>query len=280
MEPTPERKEQWSKAAQVWDNLGSPLRPCREDVAILEGFLQETQAAGAKSLRALILGVTPELYHLPWPAHSEVKAIDHTQAMIDYVWPGPPGSVLCANWVNMPYARASLDMVLCDGGMNLLRYPETHQSLARRISEVLVPGGFVSLRLFEPPVVKEHPEQVVEALRAGRIGNTNCLKLRLGMAMQSDALSGIKVDELWRYLTSEEPDWDSLAARLGWPVAQLRVIDVYRDSPARYHFLSAEEVFDVFQQGSQGAFEIHRIHRPGYEMGEQCPTLILRRRQA
>jgi SAM-dependent methyltransferase len=277
MEQSRQRKEQWSKAAQVWDNLGTPLRPSPGDVRIFANSLSELGANGTKPLRALVLGVTPELYHLPWPTGSTVRAVDHSQAMIDYVWPGSPDSVLCADWVSMPYEAGSMDVALCDGGMSLLHYPDTHRSLAKRLSEVLAPGGFLIMRLFEPPKVRERPEAVIEDLNAGRILNTNCLKLRLGMALQPDALTGVRVHDVWAYLNAREPSWEALAARLDWPVAQLKVIDVYRDSPARYHFLTAEQVLEVFREGSNSAFEQHRIERPDYVMGGQCPILTLRR---
>ena len=75
--------------ASNWKQLGSPLRPLAEDVDFFARALREWCAAhpGAKP-RALILGVTPELYRLPWPDAALVRAADRTPAMIRSDHPG------------------------------------------------------------------------------------------------------------------------------------------------------------------------------------------------
>ena len=42
--------------------------------------------------------MTPEIYHLRWPAGTEFQAADRAQAMIDNVWPGSPAAVHCEDW--------------------------------------------------------------------------------------------------------------------------------------------------------------------------------------
>ena len=61
--------------ARHWNLLGPPLRPSRDDVAILEGVVQSLHTAP----RVLLLGVTPELATLAWPAGTELVAVDRVR---------------------------------------------------------------------------------------------------------------------------------------------------------------------------------------------------------
>src|SRR5207248_8807639 len=89
----------WTEIARQWERVGPPLRPCAEDVAIYQSEVDRwSRAHGAP--RALILGVTPELYRLRWPAGTDLAAADHTRSMIDAVWPGPRSAVVCADWTD------------------------------------------------------------------------------------------------------------------------------------------------------------------------------------
>src|SRR5690606_7261339 len=123
--------------------------------------------------RALILGVTPEIYHLPWPPGASVHAVDHTPAMIDAIWPGPRADVIEADWVDIPVGDASRDLVFCDGGLHLMPHGQ-HSVFAATMSRIVSPGGLCLFRLFVPPGHEtgadhgESPEQVLDALMKGR----------------------------------------------------------------------------------------------------------------
>ena len=54
----------------------------------------------------------------------------------------------------------------------------------------------------------------------------------------------------------------------------MRAIEAYRGQPAIYWFPSVPEVRATFA----GDFEEIGWRRPGYEMGECCPTFLLRAR--
>ncbi|NTV97004.1 MAG: class I SAM-dependent methyltransferase, partial [Thiobacillus sp.] len=97
------------------------MRPVPEDLAFIETVLSDwCGQAGGRAPRGLILGVTPELYRLPWPDRSLVRAADRTPEMIEYVWPGAAEAVLHSDWRELDVADASFDIVLCDGGLHLL----------------------------------------------------------------------------------------------------------------------------------------------------------------
>lgn len=268
--------DHWQNVAQRWQLLGSPLRPIAADVAAFERAIRNWSEHYEKPPRGLILGVTPELYRLHWPAGSRVSAVDHTQAMIDALWPGPQGDAHRGEWTELPFDDAAFDVVLCDGGFHLLDHPHGQRRLVQQVARVLCDGGLFVLRLFVPPTVRESPEQVLQALASGGIPNLNVLKLRLGMALQADEQGGVALHGVWHTLCTAQPDFPALAARLGWELPHLQAIDSYRNSPNHYHFVSTARACQLFCQ-DPGGFALVTTQTCTYELGERCPIVVLRR---
>ena len=263
---------QWPAVARNWPLIGSPLRPAAADCTAFGAALGRWSAAHpGVAPRGLILGVTPELYELAWPDQSLLRAADRTEAMIRHIWPGPPQNALRSDWRSLPLADASTDIVLCDGGLHLLDYPAGQQALCDELARVLAPGGMAVFRLFVPPGQPEMPEAALRSLREGGIRDLNCLKLRLGMALQATPQQGVALAEVWRTLRGEvRDDWRELADRLGWRLDELSVIDAYRDSGASYHFVSTAQAVETFRRSGLECLDI----RPQpYLMGTQCPVV-------
>jgi len=265
----------WVEFRRHWDQVGPPLRPSSVDIAwYLDGIDRWAHDHGPP--RALILGVTPELYDLPWPKGTSLLAMDHTPEMITALWPGPRHAVVCADWRAMPLTARSRDIVLCDGGISLLDYPHGQEAVVRTLRRVVAPGGLCMLRLFVPPARRETPDAVLRDLLAGRIANLNLLKLRLAMALQKDFAQGVPLKRVWEAFHRAAPDFGGLAARLGWSLDHLSVINVYRDSDTRYYYLRVADVCGLFC-GHPGGFTLERVEVPTYELGERCPIVVLRR---
>jgi SAM-dependent methyltransferase len=264
----------WPELARRWEQVGPPLRPSTEDLAAYTAAISGW-ARDHGPPRGLILGVTPELYRLQWPAGADVLAIDHTQDMIDALWPGSRDAVVCADWMEMPLQTGSRDIVLCDGGLHLLSFPHGQCRIVRELHRVLCSNGLCIFRLYVPPPQCEAPEDVLEDLLAGRISNLNILKLRLGMALQQDVAQGVQLASVWDAVHSRAPDFHALAARLGWPTEHLMAINTYRDCPSHYHFSNVAQVRVLFCE-DPGGFELESIHAPAYELGERCPTIVFR----
>lgn len=265
----------WSAASRLWNLSGPPLRPCAQDVAFAEEAVHDWSARARRAPRALLLGVTPELCRMAWPAGTDLLAIDRSQEMIDAVWPDGFGTVRRADWLAPGLAQASRDVVLCDGGLHLLAHPDEQQHLARTLHALLAPGGACIFRLFVPPARRELPETVLDDLLGRRVPNLNVLKLRLGMALMQNVRDGVRLADVWRTLNAVEPDWSRLATRIGWSEEHLAAIDTYRDSPGRYHFATLDEAAAVFC--SSGAFRVADVRVPSHELGERCPTVTFAR---
>lgn len=265
----------WPDIAKQWSQVGPPLRPSAEDLAIVVDAVKHFPRP-----RVLVLGVTQELYRLPWPAGTSILAVDHTQAMIQALWPGPRDTAINAEWTDMPLPSGSRDVVLCDGGLALLNYPRDQKRMVSEIARVLSPGGLCIFRFYVPPAVRESPRVVLDDLVAGRIPNLNELKIRLCMAMQDDAAAGVRLGDVWNAVRNAvrhaAADFQQLAGNIGWPIEHLVAINTYRDSDVRYHFIGLEGIRDIFCQ-SPGGLEIDSIRLPHYAMADRFPTVIFRR---
>lgn len=275
MRASHENQGQWNGIAGRWDMHGPPLRPSPKDVALYQQAVNDI--APRPTNRALILGVTPELYGLRWPDGVVLKALDRSSEMIDTVWPGNPDQAILGDWGASVFEPASLDFVVCDGGLHLLDYPAGQTALADELANVVLPGGHVVFRLFLPPERRESPDQVLAELITGKIRDMNCLKLRLGHAMCGSPEEGVKLGDVWQFLHAHLGDRDAFFTQLGWDHRRVAVIDLYRDSPARYHFADLETVKAVFGADRHAPFEVVDIQAPDQLMGDQCVHLRLRR---
>ena len=59
----------WKNVARQFRNFGPPLRPCKQDVAIVNRMLADYSSRPlTDGLRVLACGVTPELTGVRWPS--------------------------------------------------------------------------------------------------------------------------------------------------------------------------------------------------------------------
>lgn len=227
--------------------------------------------------KALILGVTPELYHAHWPEGTALYAADRTIEMIENLWPGDASQVKHSTWLDMEWPKSNFDLVLCDGGLHLLDYPLGQQSLVKKLAHIIAPSGAAIFRIFVLPEHKENPLAIIDHLIDGEIPNLNCLKLRLGMALQASPEEGVALRHVWQFLHDNCGDWSALAEKIGWSLEHLSAIDAYKESHARYNYLSTNDVIALFCDDSNNLFELTKLDIPDYDMGNQCPTVVFHR---
>lgn len=266
----------WPHSAHFWRLYGSPLRPHATDLAHYRREIDAVRA-GFEKPRTLILGVTPELYEEVADRSADVLAVDASPEMIAHVWPGPPERARRGDWRALGIPDASRELVLCDGGLMLLDHPSGQRALVRELARVLVPGGVFLLRLYLPATTPENPAEILADLRAGKFGSSNAFRFKLCAAMQRSPEEGVALADVWRAVHAAAPDPDELSRLTGWPREHQKMIDVFRDNPARFHYVALPRFRELFER-DPGDFELLRLHYGAYELSERCPIAVLRRR--
>lgn len=275
MKPTTAHQEaQWDLLARNWARLGPPLRPSLQD---REHFTELLNFPACGPVTGIILGVTPELYRLPWPTLSKVHAIDCSPGMIQRIWPGPLESAHLSNWLHMPLPTATADYVVCDGGLHLLNFSTGQPALAKEVCRVLKPNGKFVLRLFSLPEKPENPAAVWNDFQAARIANVHILKLRLGMALQTSPEAGVRLGDVFESICRECSDLEGVSRISGWPQNEVQTLLAYQDCENRYHFTTTDQGLKLIQSGG---LVLERRLESCYPLGDRCPMISFRKKGA
>lgn len=267
--------DHWETHASQWQCIGPPLRPGVADIAVLEAAIALAAAERPSGVRALLLGVTPEIAACRWPARTELLAVDSSLAMVRAVWPGSgrcAAAAVVGDWQALPLSDASREIVAADGCFVVLPYPSGYDGVLAAVHRVLRPGGLFAIRWFLQAAAPETTGAVIDDLRGGRIGNFHVFKWRLAMSLQPDLRTGVRLADVWSAWHAAVPDPARLCRALGWAAAEVGTIDAYRDARARYSFPSIDEARMAFAP----YFDELRMHVPDYELGERCVHFLLR----
>lgn len=266
----------WRAHARQWRWLGSPLRPAPEDIEFVERAVFEWyDRAHPRSVRALLLGVTPELALMEWPAHTRLTAVDRSAPMIGAVWPGAAlgQPAVRGVWTSLPLAARSQHVAVGDGCLVLLAARE-YAAFFSELGRVLTRGGLLVLRVFLRPETPEPVSAVLNDLARGRIASVHAFKWRLAMALHGGLEAGVLLSAIWEAAQPALADAAGLERRLGWPREAIGTLEAYRGSATRYTFPTLDEA----RAALAPYFEESSYHAPEYELGERCPTLVLRPR--
>jgi hypothetical protein len=273
----PERRETWGRVAEAYATYTSPLRPCREDIALVERAARDWERAHPDvPMRALLLGATPDVATAAWPSGSTRAAVDSSLAVIKAIWPGDVrGSrwVVCGNWVSMPRQQRSSEFVVGDGSLIAFRYPDGFRAAAAAIHDVLTDDGILVLRCYVRPDHCEDKEDVIRDLLGPGIRDINHFKFRLFLATQTSTEAGAPVREMYEFLRSRVSE-DTLRSMPGWSRAAVDGFEMWKNADTVYTFPTLTELRDVLGQ----FFWERAIWYPTYPLGDCCPTLVLTRR--
>lgn len=275
--------EHWANVANVYAQLESPLRPCAEDIAIMERLVNRAAAYSGNSIgpakpNALLLGVTPALATMAWPPNTNLLAIDSSEGMLQTLWPGDQAGIREAklgNWLSLPLEDASCSIVVGDGSFNCLAFPDGIEQLAASVARVLRDDGILVLRLFTQPAEPQKPERVCQALSTGKFHTFNGFKFLLLTSLVDDHYN-VRMHDVWEYWLDAKLDQQAILATNGWPAKRLAAIAYYQNSSAHFSFptLAAAE------QLLAHSFEKIDMVIPSYQIGDCCPILLLRKRKS
>jgi SAM-dependent methyltransferase len=273
---TANSENHWEKHAKQWELVGQPLRPSAEDTDCFSDVVRQYAKANSEPAPlALLLGVTPEIAHMHWPAGTRLIAADYSSQMIRAVWlmqAQHDRLAFSSDWCRLPLQDHTAGIVIGDGCFTLLSYPDGYQDLAREVHRVLRDDGLLIIRFFVSVDTATTPAAVHAQLLAGEIGNFHIFKFRLAIALQQSASEGVCIGDVWDNWNTQGYDIEALATQLNWQPEVIRTIDAYRGMPARYTFPTVAEVEAVLSPGFERVAQYHH----DYEFGENCPTLVLR----
>jgi hypothetical protein len=265
----------WNSRAQSWDLFSSPLRPCGEDVTTFLRFINAySDIPPDAASTALILGVTPEIATMSWPARTVVTAVDKAREMVKSVWPGDvPGlrHVLCDDWFALPRPGRPYDVVIGDGSINTMRYPEEMRRLLAKLRMLARPGALLILRSFVRPTIPESMAALFQAAQSASAGSFHAFKFRLAMALQPRPEDGVAMNELWQLWHRLEFDVEGLWDRCGWLPDVVRTIELLRGNQMRLTFPTLDELIATLEAEAVSLLD---NYSPKYEMGDRCPIMV------
>lgn len=266
----------WDRFAQAFGGLGAPLRPSDQDIRFIEYAVAESARASRNGIRAVLLGVTPAIANLDWPQNSSLVAVDCSDAMARSVWPGNIDGrrwVVRGDWLAMPRRTSSCDIVVGDGSINCLEYPVGFRGLACVASAILSKDGRLILRCYLQLKNPESVESVFDEAVRGSIGSFHAFKLRLLMAAQRNVREGVVLSDVYQ-IWADRRAASKLPSGHGWENSAIETIGYYRGSTTRYTFATLDELRSMLLP----LFEEVSVFWPTYELGERCPTVVLRPR--
>ncbi len=264
----------WARNHGGYAKQGPPLMPVAADIAALERCVGEWARREGRSPRALLMGVTPAIARMAWPAGSSLVAMDWAPNMIRDIWPKqrPIASwAVCADWNDMPLERGTIDMAFNDGGFTLVAFPASYRRIFAHLHRIMTPRGLAAIRFHLRPDRAERPAAVIDDLRAGRIGSFHVFRWRLVASVQDSAPAGVRLGDVFETWHGAM-DGGSLAQ--SWPPQAVELMTVYRGGEARYFFPTLAELRAVAGE----YFREVSVEVQSYELGERCPTVLLRRR--
>ena len=265
----------WRNHANQWDKFGPPLRPSIRDGELMMEAVRAALSEKSDPLTVAILGVTPQVISLPWPAYVRLEAFDQSAEMIATVWrPAAhvPSSATQARWQCLPLSNQSVRIVVGDASLNALPRLSEYSEVLSELVRVLEKNGIVGVRCYIRPDANEVLEQIAVDAFAGKILGFHALKWRIAMALSHGPEFSVAVADILAAFETLFPDRDALARVTGWPLDVIDMIDAYRGANVRYNF----PTMGAFQTACAPYFVVDDVAYGEGELAERCPTVRLR----
>jgi hypothetical protein len=189
--------EHWNRYVEIIKKMKSPLRPDQSEIQILEQVIRDFQETQCIShLNVLLLGVTEEIVHIPWPEYTMLTAVDRSETMIEAFWPGDiPGQrkLVQEDWFNMSFPEESFHMIFGDCVFNNLIYPSGYDTLAKKLSGLLLKNGYLCTRVFNQLDPKEDMANILGHYHENSSLDPDQFSFRFVSCLQESVQKGIHV---------------------------------------------------------------------------------------
>lgn len=265
----------WESRSTRW-RVSTPISPGAEDVRFYEA--NAARRAGEElELRALLLGVTPAIATMRWPAGARLFALDWSEGMLRNVFPHASldsfALRLRGDWREMPLADHCVDLVLGDGCYSTFPTLEGPELMNREVARVLRPGGSFCLRCHRRLDDTAPMEQLFGRLLAGEFRDLDMFRWQLAMSLHGDSQDGVCLGDVWNAWQEHVPDPRRVQPRLGWTDDAIANLESWKGSRSRYFFPTLGQLRSL----ATAHFELEDCDIPEYDWGEHFPRLILRR---
>jgi len=266
----------WESRARDW-RISPPLTPASEDIAWYEDKVADcARTLGSRTPRAILLGVTPGIATMTWPAGTSLLAVDWANGMLRHVWPreGFPehAQVVRADWRELPLASGSVDLVVGDGCYAALGSLAGARQLNREVRRILKEDGWYCVRAFCRSDAPPTTAALFEELESGGVDNLDLFRWRLAMAVHGESTEGVALGEVWRVWQDHVREAPPDARR--WSADQRLNMARWEDVQARFSFPSIGELRALAEPG----FDLVACEWPSYESARHFPRLVMRAR--
>lgn len=252
--------------AARWDALDLPLRPR----APVPGILKTIIPDDAK--RMLILGVTPDFADLA----PDVTALDASDVMIAQVWPGDRENrrAVSGDWRDMPFEDGAFDVVVGDGALTLLSYPNGVDDALAEVRRVTSDDGLAIVRTFIAPDAGLTDDDMMTYASSLKGHSIDALRWRFAVqAVHTAPTPNIVSHDAWLAFDRLYPDPTALMAANDWTAQDLQRVMLYRDGAMAMSFPSKEQL----RQVALNHFDSLIFESSGvYPMSELCPFAVMR----
>lgn len=265
----------WQSHSAQWSLVGAPLRPSPCDGSLMLELLATTFARRPTGCAIAVLGVTPEVVQLAWPAGTRLHAFDCSEEMLAAVWAPNArvhSSVTQAYWQALPLPAGQFDAVVGDGALNALPSFADYRAVLQELWRVTSPEAHLVLRCFVRPQLPDLLLSLKQAVRAGTIGSFHVLKWRLAMMLSDKTDGAVMVGSVYE-MFEREFDRHELALTTGWPSQVIDTIDAYRAKPTVYTFPTFSQLAAI----GEGLWAVEQVATASYELASACPTLRFKR---
>jgi SAM-dependent methyltransferase len=175
----------------------------------------------------------------------------------------------------LPFEKDRFTALIGDGVLNRLSFPDEIRTFFAECARVLASGGIAALRVLLRP---EYPEAIGEihehVMRRG-IATFETFKWRLATAaVARDGNPNLTAHAIRENVDRLFFDRGALAEATGWPLADIRSIDAYKDDMAVFSFPTLGQLRSLLPDNLR---LVRTLDTGTYELADRCPLLVIER---